>query len=145
MKVIVEFDSLEQATIAIKAAMGEPSPKTDKEPEAPKASTRKSSGAKAASEPQQAPAPTPEGPSTSSSPSTPASAAAPATNATGGVDYEAVKKVTLELSEKKGRETVVGLLQQFGVAKAPDLKPEQYAAYVKNAKGLLEAADEALV
>lgn len=46
------------------------------------------------------------------------------------VDYEAVKKATLELSKAKGREATVAVLKRFGAEKAPDLKPEQYADYV---------------
>jgi hypothetical protein len=133
-----------EALIALAAKIGV-SLSTDqvKEADAPKA-TRKS-GAKGASEPQPVVTSTPATLATPSSPSTPASAAAPATTATAGVDYEAVKDITLKLSAAKGRDVVVGLMQQFGVTKAPELKPEQYAAYLKNAKGLLEAADEALV
>lgn len=113
---------------------------------APKATTRKASGAKVASEQPQAEATTSSTPAASSSPSTQASAAANATGETAGVSYDDVKEMTLTLSEKKGRQVVVGLFSQFGVAKAPELKPEQYAAYMKNAKRLLdEPVEEALV
>lgn len=114
---------------------------------APKATARKApAGAKAASEQPQAEATTSSTPAASSSPSTQASAAANATGETAGVSYDDVKEMTLTLSEKKGRQVVVGLFSQFGVAKAPELKPEQYAAYMKNAKRLLdEPVEEALV
>ena len=113
----------------------------------PKATTRKApAGAKAASEQPQAEASTASTPSASSSPSTQASDAATATAETAGVSYDDVKEMTLKLSGKLGRTAVVGLFSQFGVTKAPELKPEQYAAYMKNAKRLHDApVEEALV
>lgn len=135
MKVIVEFDSLEQATIAVRAALGEPTASETPAAKAPKGS-KASSGAKAASEPQQAVPATPATPATQPSPSTPASAAAPATASTGGVSYDDVKALVLS----SPREKVVPVLQKFGAAKAPDLKPEQYADFIAALKGTTEEA-----
>lgn len=61
----------------------------------------------------------------------PTPAAAPAPEASAPTDtapsYEDVKKLVLKMSSEKGREPTVALLGTFGVAKAPDLKPEQFA------------------
>lgn len=46
------------------------------------------------------------------------------------VSYEDVKAKILPLAQAKGRDTVVALLQRHGVAKAPDLKPAQWAAVI---------------
>lgn len=46
------------------------------------------------------------------------------------VNYEDVKAKILPLAQAKGRDTVVALLQRHGVAKAPDLKPAQWAAVI---------------
>jgi hypothetical protein len=67
-------------------------------------------------------------------------AAASTTNA--GADapaptYDDVKAKVLELSKDKGRDQVVALLQRHGVAKAPDLKPEQYAAVIADVDAIL--------
>lgn len=55
------------------------------------------------------------------------------------VDYEAVKKATLELAKIKGREAAATVLGNFKVSKAPELKPEQYAAFVEAATSELAA------
>ncbi len=63
----------------------------------------------------------------------PAEAAAPAAakpTAAESATYDDVKKAILKLSSAKGRDQVVSVLGQFGAAKGPDLKPEQYAAFV---------------
>lgn len=49
------------------------------------------------------------------------------------VDYEAVKAKVLALSKAQGREPTVALLQRYGVDKAPELKPEQYAGFIADA------------
>jgi len=67
-----------------------------------------------------------------------AAAAAPAsTAATDPVNYEQVKQVVIAITKTKGRDVAVAALAQFGVAKAQDLKPEQYADFVAQAKALL--------
>lgn len=43
------------------------------------------------------------------------------------IDYETVKAAVIKLSQAKGREVVVDVLSRFGVQKAPDLMPTQYA------------------
>lgn len=52
--------------------------------------------------------------------------------------YDDVKTKVLELSKDKGRDQVVALLQRHGVAKAPDLKPEQYAAVIADVVAILD-------
>ena len=42
--------------------------------------------------------------------------------------YDDVKRAIIEVSKAKGRDAAVALLAEFGATKAPDLKPEQYAA-----------------
>lgn len=55
--------------------------------------------------------------------------------------YEDVKAAVLEVSKVKGRETVVGLLQRFGVSKAPDLLPASYADVIAVAQDVLAGAE----
>ena len=43
------------------------------------------------------------------------------------VSLDEVKAAVLKLAATKGRDAAVAVLQSFGVAKAPELKPEQYA------------------
>lgn len=44
------------------------------------------------------------------------------------VTIDEVKAAVLKLAATKGREAAVAVLQSFGAAKAPELKPEQYGA-----------------
>lgn len=60
------------------------------------------------------------------------------------VDFEQVREVTRELGLKKDRADVVGLLGEFGVAKASELPKEKYAAYIEKAKALLGATAPAV-
>lgn len=49
------------------------------------------------------------------------------------LDYEKdVKPRVLQLSKEKGRDPTVALLQRFGVQKATELKPEQYARFISD-------------
>jgi len=48
-----------------------------------------------------------------------------------------VNSAILKLAKTRGREAAVGVLARFGVAKVPELQPEQYA-------GVLALAEEAL-
>lgn len=114
--------------------------------EAPKSSPKstKASGAKGASEPQQAAASTPATTATPSSPSTQASAAAPATDATAGaekpLDYNTVREAVLAYMSKNGRDALFNnVFNKWGVQNAQQLKPEQYAAFMKTLNG--EATD----
>jgi hypothetical protein len=52
-------------------------------------------------------------------------------------DYEAVKAKALQLSKDKGRDPLIALLQRHGVAKAPDLKAEQYAAFIADVDAII--------
>lgn len=51
--------------------------------------------------------------------------------------YEDVKAKVLALSKDKGREPTVQLLQRHGVEKAPDLKPEQFAAFIADVDAIM--------
>jgi len=53
------------------------------------------------------------------------------------VTYEDVKTLVLKVSKEKGRDAAAGVLAGFGVAKAPELKPEQYAAAVAQLQAVL--------
>lgn len=55
------------------------------------------------------------------------------------VTYDDVKDAIKEMA-KKSREMAIGALKEFGAAKGPDLKAEQYAAFVAHAKKLMGAA-----
>ena len=47
------------------------------------------------------------------------------------IPYADVSSATVDLSGVKGKQAVVDILGEFGVATARDLKKEQYAAYIK--------------
>lgn len=51
--------------------------------------------------------------------------------------YDDVKAKVLALSKEKGREPTVQLLQRHGVEKAPDLKPAQYADFIKDVDAIM--------
>ena len=51
--------------------------------------------------------------------------------------YDDIKAKVLALSKEKGREPTVQLLERHGVAKAPDLKPEQYAAFIADVDAIM--------
>jgi hypothetical protein len=70
----------------------------------------------------------------------PASGTAPAADT---LTYPDVQKITLELSKVRGREAAVACLKQFGATKGPELKPEQYAAYVAKARAALNGSAQA--
>jgi len=74
-----------------------------------------------------------------------ASAAADAQASTAATDakaptYEEVKPLILDLTKAKGRDVAAAALAKFGAAKGPELKPEDFAAFVAHAKALLEEA-----
>lgn len=66
-------------------------------------------------------------PSGATPPTTEKKADAPAGNQP---TYDQVKDKLLALSKEKGREPTVALLSRFGVARGPDLKPDQYAKFI---------------
>lgn len=53
------------------------------------------------------------------------------------VTYDDVKALVLQVSKDKGRDAAAAVLSGFGVAKAPELKPEQYADAVAQLKAAL--------
>lgn len=52
-------------------------------------------------------------------------------------EYHFAKFAVLALSKHKGRPMVEALLSRFGVQKGPDLKPEQYARFIKDVDRVL--------
>jgi predicted component of type VI protein secretion system len=61
-----------------------------------------------------------------------------------GPDYEAVKKSFLALCTAKGKDAGLAVLKPFGVAKCPELKPEQFAEFI-TASDAAASAEESLV
>jgi hypothetical protein len=59
------------------------------------------------------------------------------TDAGAPVTYDDVKALVLQVSKDKGRDAAAAVLTGLGVAKAPELKPEQYAAAVAQLKAVL--------
>lgn len=68
----------------------------------------------------------------------PAKAEEPAADAKVYSYQEAATAIT-KLASSKGRDAAVSLLKKFGVAKGPELKPDQYAAVVAEAEKALAA------
>lgn len=68
---------------------------------------------------------------------TPASSPEVSRPAPSTVTYDDVKTLVLKVSKDKGREAAAAVLAGFGVAKAPELKPEQYADAVAQLKAAL--------
>lgn len=87
------------------------------QPAAPKAPPVAAKPEPKAAKPTPAPAPVVE--------DTPEAHATPADPET-LVTIDEVKAAVLKLAATKGREAAVAVLQSFGAAKAPELKPEQY-------------------
>lgn len=60
------------------------------------------------------------------------------------VSYQQVSEAILAYNTKNGREKTLALLSQFGVAKGPDLKPEQYEEFLAAASGQSAASEDDL-
>lgn len=60
-----------------------------------------------------------------------------ASTSAAAVTYDDVKALVLQVSKDKGRDAAAAVLSGFGVAKAPELKPEQYADAVAQLKAAL--------
>lgn len=60
-----------------------------------------------------------------------------ASTSVAAVTYDDVKALVLQVSKNKGRDAAAAVLAGFGVAKAPELKPEQYADAVAQLKAAL--------
>ena len=91
---------------APKATRKRAEPKADAEPAAPEAKA-------------EAPTPEPE--------KQPEVAEAAGETTAEVIDYALVRAAILKVSAEKGREAAAAVLEGLGVAKGPDLKPEQYA------------------
>lgn len=57
---------------------------------------------------------------------------------------EDVQKSVEAIFDQHGMETCRALLSRFGVSRARDLKPEQYAAFIAEAKRVLDGKDPAV-
>lgn len=62
-----------------------------------------------------------------------------ATESADPVTYDQVKPLILKINTTKGRAAATAALAKFGAAKGPELKPEQYAAFVAHAEEVLAA------
>ncbi len=85
---------------------------------------------------------TPDPKSAAVSPPSETAAALPASKpevstSVAAVTYDDVKALVLQVSKDKGRNAAAAVLSGFGVAKAPELKPEQYADAVAQLKAVL--------
>jgi hypothetical protein len=69
----------------------------------------------------------------------PAPTAVDAAPGAASVTYDDVKTMIGKLGAGKSRQAVIDLLAEFGVAKGPDLKPEQFAGFVAKANAQLAA------
>ena len=68
----------------------------------------------------------------------PASAPAVEAGPEEDVSYDDVKRAVLDLAKTRGRDAAVEVLESFGVSKATELKPEQYAAALKALRAAME-------
>jgi hypothetical protein len=68
-------------------------------------------------------------------PTTSPVATAPAATAT--PSFKAVADALVEVVAKRNREAGIDLLAKYGAAKVPELKPEDYRAFIDDAKALL--------
>lgn len=64
---------------------------------------------------------------------------APQPQAQANPSYDEVKAAVVKLTADKGRDAAVAVLGQFKVAKATELKPEQYAEFLEAVKDAQEA------
>lgn len=72
---------------------------------------------------------TPAPAAASPAPAAPAASPASSTEPAASLDYEKdVKPLVVKLGATKGREAVLAVFEKLGVAKGPELKPEQLAA-----------------
>jgi len=111
---------------AATAPVATPAPKAERvaKPKAePKPEAAEGNAAAASSEPA-----TTAAPAASSTASEQPAADAPA------ITIADVNAAIIGLAKAKGRDAAVAVLKEFGVAKAPELKPEQYPAVVAAAK-----------
>jgi len=101
-----------------------------------KAATTVKAAKEQAPEPEQTPAPKPA----AAAPTAPAPApSAPAATTVVSPSEPAiavaeVNAAIIGLAKARGRDTAVAVLQQFGVVKVPELKPEQYADVIAAAQ-----------
>ena len=71
--------------------------------------------------------------------SAPAATAEEAATPPQGATYDEVKAVIVKMSGAKGRDQVLAVLGQFGAARGPDLKPEQFADFIAQANAAMDA------
>lgn len=99
--------------------------------------------ASSAAAPASAPATPKSAPAAAAAPTPPPPVAEAATQPEpdAAITFEDVKKAVITISSRKGlgRDAAVNLLKEFGAQRAPDVKPEQYQAFVAKANELLAA------
>ena len=71
----------------------------------------------------------PKAPKPSAKPEAPTTTASPAGSSDTAIDYAVVSKAITD-TFPKDREKVLSALKKFGAAKGPQLKPEDYAAFL---------------
>lgn len=62
----------------------------------------------------------------------------PAETETAGATYQDAAAAITKLSRTKGRDAAVAILTEFGAAKLPDVKPEQFADVIAAAEAALQ-------
>ncbi len=128
------------ATVAAASVSGPATAKADAPTKTAKESTQSAATAVAAA--QASTAATPDPKPAAVSPQSETAAAQPASKpvastSVAAVTYDDVKALVLQVSKDKGRDAAAAVLSGFGVAKAPELKPEQYADAVAQLKAAL--------
>jgi hypothetical protein len=128
------------ATVAAASVSGPATAKTDVPTKTAKESAQPAATAVAAAPASTAATPDPKPAAVSQQSETaaaqPASKPVASTSAA-AVTYDDVKALVLQVSKDKGRDTAADVLSGFGVAKAPELKPEQYSDAVAQLKAAL--------
>ena len=84
---------------------------------------------KAAPAPKQPKAPKAETAAPTAKPEAPTTTASPAVSSEAAINYAVVSKAITD-TFPKDREKVLSALKKFGAAKGPQLKPEDYAAFL---------------
>ncbi len=126
-----EFAGADKPAVQANTGKGETKPaaaKTEAKPEA-KAEVKKQTAATAPAQ-SGATQPTTEKAAAASAPAGAAEA--------DGLEYvRDIRPLVVKVSTEKGRETITALLQRYGVAKGPDLTPEQWADFKNDAERTL--------
>ena len=131
-------DAIVAAGVPIAKVRESHSPES-RSPEADHQAAKADVAARRAAEAKDAPDPKPVvvSPPSETAAASPASKPEASTSAT-VTTYDDVKALVLQVSKEKGRDAAAAVLAGFGVAKAPELKAEQYADAVAQLKAVLK-------